>query len=268
MIAARIEFDEMPKRGKFQLREDTRTKGDPPKIGACVMTVFVWFVLILPVSRNAAASEGDVERTLSEEVARLAEAESGRDLSMKERGYVHFLLAVYRHDARSREKAEEIYRTLGTPESRAFLGSIDLLKARDATGAGFFGGLLAPFKRLRDARRGVEKLDSAVRENPSNLDIRVVRMITYLELPSFFGKFRDGFDDMKTILRWMEEGTVRIPDEEPLLRDRSSVFYYAGRYFLKSGQRDKAREMFLKSTKTSPHSPFGRAAGKMVLRLR
>jgi tetratricopeptide (TPR) repeat protein len=232
------------------------------------MATILGLMLTLLASRNATAAPDDAEKRLAEDVASLAGAELKTDLSQRDRAYVYFLLAVYRRDARSREKAREIYRALGTPEGRAFLGSIEILEARDAESVGFLGGLISPFKRFKEVWRGIDHLDAAVREHADNLDVRVVRMITYLELPSFFGKYRDGFDDMMTILRWIKEEKVQIPEEEALLRDQSSVYYYAGRYFLKSGQRDKAREMFLKSTKASPRSPFALAAGKTLLEMR
>jgi hypothetical protein len=238
------------------------------RIGLQAVTVMLWCMLALFVSEYAAASQSDVEKTLAEEVSTLAEAELGTDLSQRDKAYVYFLLAVYRRDARSREKAQDVYRTLGTPASRAFLGSIEMLKARDAESVGFLGGLISPFKRFKEVWKGIDQLDAAVREHSDNLDVRVVRMITYLELPAFFGKFRDGFEDMMTILRWIKEEKVRIPEEEKLLRDQSSVYYYAGRYFLKSGQSERAREMFLKSTKASSRSPFSRAAGDMLLQIK
>ena len=256
------EFHKMRRTGELERLSNTMAGRRIRLQGIAVM---LGFMLSLFVSDNVPAAQNDVEKTLAEEVATLAEAELQTDLSQRDRAYVYFLLAVYRRDARSRERAREIYRTLDTPESHAFLGSIEMLKARDAESVGFFGGLISPFKRFKEVWRGIDQLDSSVRESSDNLDVRVVRMITYLELPAFFGKFRDGFDDMMTILRWTKEEKVRIPEEEKLLRDQSSVYYYAGRYFLKSGQSVRAREMFLKSTKGSARSPFARAAGKTLL---
>ena len=65
---------------------------------------------------------------------------------------------------------------------------------------------------------------------------------------------------MTLLLWWIETGRITVPAEEPLFRDQTSLYYFAGRYFLKTGREDKAREMFIRSDRASPRSPFAEAA--------
>lgn len=209
----------------------------------------------------------DIEWSLSQEIVKNVELElAGSPLSQADRGYAYFLLAVYKHDPLAREKAERIYKEMKTPESQAFLGSIEMLKARDLKSSGVFGNLLDIFKKRRHVLKGIETIDKAAAGRPANLDIKLVRAVTYLELPAFFGKLKVGFEDMKTLIRWIEEGKITVPDRETLFRDKSSLYYYAGRYFLKMSQSDQAKEVFLKSIQSSGQSPFATASRKRLSR--
>jgi hypothetical protein len=101
-----------------------------------------------------------------------------------------------------------------------------------------------------------------VSAHPDDVDVRVVRAITYFQLPSFFGKFDTGLQDIQVLLQWIQDKTATVPNEDHLFRDQASVYYYAGRYFQKTGEPDKARQMFLQSSQASPHSPFAQAAAR------
>src|ERR1700675_4597178 len=116
-----------------------------------------------------AVAPDDIEETLSQNIGSFAESGLKGNLSQENRGYLYFLVAVYKHDSSAGEKAEKIYMELNTPEALAFLGSIDILKARDLGNGGVFKGLVNIFKRWRYVKSGTEKLDRAVGENPDNL---------------------------------------------------------------------------------------------------
>ncbi len=235
------------------------------KIRSHPQAAVLFFLLrVLPIGSGEAFASDEIEEALSSEIGHVTKVKFREDFPQKDHAYLYFLIAVYQHDIRAREKAEEIYRRLNTPGSRAFLGSIEILKARDVAAGEIFKGMIHLFTRFGSVQRGTEQLDREVREHPDDLDVRIVRAITYLELPSVFGKFRDGFQDMKTILQWLKEGKAKVPDEEELFRDRTSIYYYAGRYFLKMGQADQAKEMFRKSSESSRRSPFAIAAKRRL----
>ncbi|MBI5078614.1 hypothetical protein HZB08_01140 [Candidatus Saganbacteria bacterium] len=190
-------------------------------------------------------------------------------MSQKERGILYFFLALHRHDARARQAAENIFKKLNGPESRAYLGSIQTLKARDFAGGGALQAItnLTPlgFIRIGYVQSGAGMLDEAVKDNPDNFEIRLIRANTYLGLPSTFGRFKDGYKDMTLVLEWMEKGKIALPDEDEYFRDKPYVYYTAGEYFLRAGEADKAREMFLRSSALAPHSPYAAAARKRRL---
>ncbi|MBI1822597.1 MAG: hypothetical protein HYR80_00545 [Nitrospirae bacterium] len=123
------------------------------------------------------------------------------------------------------------------------------------------------FKKQRYVQDGIEKIERTATDNPANLDVRIVRAITYLELPSLFRKFNVGLEDIKTLINWVQEGKVSVPNRETFFRDKSSIYYYAGRYFLKVNQIGQAKEMFIKSSESSAQSPFAMASRKRLSRL-
>lgn len=221
-----------------------------------------WLILFLSVSAGAAFGNHQVDRieaALSDEVGGRVAPRLGEVLSEEDRAYGYFLLAVYRHDPAARDKAEEIYARLNTPDSRAFLGSIGLLKARDSK-----GGLFSLLKRKRLAQKGIDKLDAAAEADPDDPKVRIVRAISYLGLPALFGKFEEGFTDIKKVLRQIDEGTLSVPEEEPFFRDRASLYYYAGRYYLRKGEKEKAKDLFSKASGSTFHTPFAAAAKKRM----
>lgn len=205
----------------------------------------------------------EIEAALSDEIGKQVVSKLGEDLTEEDRAYAAFLSAVYKHDLAARKKAEAIYERLKTPASEAFLGAIEMLKARDWEG-GFFQGL---FKRKRLVQRGIEALDRAVKTHPDDPQVRIVRAIAYLRVPSFFGKFEEGLADMEKVIQWMEEGKIDVPEEERFFRDRSSLYYYAGQYYLKSEEKDKAKEMFSRASASTFHSPFAVASRKRIAAL-
>jgi tetratricopeptide (TPR) repeat protein len=228
------------------------------RIGLAILfSISVW-------TGNAYANHqvDEIEAALSAAVGAAVESRLSDALSEENQAYAYFLLAVYRHDSGAREKSEALYERLHTAESGAFLGSIEMLKARDGSG-GFFKLL----KKKKMVERGIEKLDADVEAYPDDPKVRIVRAITYLGLPAFFGKFEAGFSDIELILREMEAGTISVPREEPFFRDRISLYYYAGRYFLRKDETKKAREMFSRAAESAPDNPFAAAAKKRLAAL-
>lgn len=225
-----------------------------------------WFVLFACLQTGIAFAShyvDEIEAALSEEAGNQVESHLTENLSEEDQAYAYFLLAVYKHDSAARKKAEAIYEHLNTPGSEAFLGTLEMLEARDLEG-GFFQKL---FKRKRLVQEGIEKIDHAARVHPDDPQVCIVRAIAYLRVPSLFGKFEEGLADMEKVIHWMEEGKMKVPEEEPFFRDRASLYYYAGQYYLKAGERKKAKEMFSKASAATFHSPFAVASRKRIAAL-
>jgi tetratricopeptide (TPR) repeat protein len=225
-----------------------------------------WVLLFLGLSIGTAFANhqvDEIEAALSDAVGAAIESKQSKNLSEEDQAYADFLLAVYRHDSDARGKAEVLYERLNTPESKAFLGSIEMLKARD-----YQGGVFQLFKRKKLVQTGIGELDTAAEAHPENPKVRIVRAISYLGLPAFFGKFEEGLADIEKVLRWIKEEKVSVPAEETFFRDRASLYYYAGRYYLRKGEKKKAKEMFSKTSDIAFNSPFAVAARKRIVALR
>ncbi|HZR45316.1 MAG TPA: hypothetical protein VFA47_01335 [Candidatus Manganitrophaceae bacterium] len=203
-----------------------------------------------------------IEASLSDAVGAAVESRWSDARSERDRAYAYFLLAVYKHDSGARERAEALYEKLNTPEGEAFLASIEMLKARDGA-----GGFFQLFKKKRMVQRGIEKLDADVDAHPDDPKVRIVRAITYLGLPAFFGKFEAGLSDMEILLHRLETGNISVPETEPFFRDRVSLYYYAGRYFLRKDEKKKAKEMFSLAIESAPDNPFVVASKKRLASL-
>ena len=215
-------------------------------------------LLTVPVSASARDA---VEDTLAREINRSLDAiGQQRDLPERDRAYLRFLDAVYQHDPPARQEAEDLYRQLSLPESQAFLGSLAILKARDLSERSLLSGIWHVFTEHRLVSDGITQLDAATSAHPDNVDIRVVRAVTYLQLPSIFRKFDTGLGDIQLVLKWIEENKVSVPKEDRLFRDQTSLYYYAGRYLSAAGEPEQARTMFIRSSQSSSASPFAQAA--------
>lgn|GEM_PF-5378053 len=225
---------------------------------------FVFFIIVLfPAETVFASHQVDpIEAALSDDAGKEVASRLNPDLPETDKAYADFLLAVYRHDAHARHEAEALYDRMNTPESHAFLGSLSMLEARD-----WEGGFFSVLKRKRLVDEGIEQLDRAVNAHPENPQVRIVRGIAYLRVPPYFGKFDEGFADMKKVIEWMEEGKIDVPKEERFFRDRSSLYYYAGQYYLKAGDPNNAKKMFSKSSDADFHSPFAVASRKRIAAL-
>jgi tetratricopeptide (TPR) repeat protein len=222
-------------------------------------------VLALISSSPSAWATDAIEESLAHDIGQRIEASPHPDhVSQSDLAYRYFLQAAYGTDATAAARAAGLYRQLDLPASQAFLGSLDILEARTLSQRGALGALVHFFAERRLVLQGIDKLDAAVSAHPDNVDVRVVRAITYLQLPSFFGKFDAGMQDIQLILQWIQHQTAVVPNDDPLFRDQASLYYYAGRYFQKAGEHDKARQMFLHSSQASPNSPFARAAVQRV----
>ena len=231
--------------------------------------VFFIFIIFLFTTNGALglSQSDEIEQSLSLDIVNIVEKRLILPLSESDKAYAYFLLAVYKHDAKARENAEKVYKGIASPESQAFLGSIEMLKARDLERRGFIASLIDLFKKESYIQTGIKKIERAASDHPENLDIRIVRAITFFELPSVFRKFQAGLEDIKTILNWIKEGKITVPKDETLFRDTSSIYYFAGRYFLKINQIPQAKEMFVKSSESSDQSPFSTASRKRLSHL-
>lgn len=238
---------------------------DKPSVSRPFFKVVLWLILFACWGSGIVYANhqvDEIEAELSEAVGAAVESRVSETLPQEDQAYANFLIAVYKHSSAAREKAQEAFGRLNTPDSPAFLGSLEMVKARD-----FSGGFFQLLKRKKMAQRGIAELDRAAEAHPDDIKVRIVRAIGFLGLPSLFGKFEEGLADMERVIQWLEEGKIEVPEEEPFFRDRTSLYYYAGRYYLKKNDKKKAKEMFSKASGSTFHSPFAVASRRRLAAL-
>lgn len=126
---------------------------------------------------------------------------------------------------------------------QAYLGSVYTLDSRDAwPGPG----------KLTYLRNGGKLLDSAVEADPENPAVRFVRAVDYYELPFFFGKGKDAYDDFQVLLKQID-GRIKTPyvlDAET----KQGICYFAGLSLKKYGQVSDAKAVWIKGLALAPDS--------------
>jgi hypothetical protein len=128
----------------------------------------------------------------------------------------------------------------------AYLGSVYALDSRDAW--------IGPGK-LSYLRKGAAELDEAVKADPSNPAIRLLRAMNYYELPAMLGKHRAAHDDFAYLLEQLQ-GALPMPYK--LNPDTlQAIYYYAGLSDAQFDQKDDARKLWQTGLAIAPASPLG-----------
>nr|VFK63154.1 MAG: hypothetical protein BECKUNK1418G_GA0071005_103017 [Candidatus Kentron sp. UNK]VFK71376.1 MAG: hypothetical protein BECKUNK1418H_GA0071006_10636 [Candidatus Kentron sp. UNK] len=185
-------------------------------------------------------------------------------------------------------------------EITAYLGSAYTLRARDYPWQGLYQVVPGPgFVRLGYVGKGVQLLDSAVAQKGSSPAVRLVRGMTFTQLPRPFGKFDTGLDDLNRLRGWIEAKDIDTPhtgpqsfgkldmemgDPDPS-RARGKVPNFAARYaamledpafrgefyfrladaYRRNGDEVNSRKFFSRAAEAaSPGSPFAIAAQEML----
>lgn len=113
----------------------------------------------------------------------------------------------------------------------AYLGSLTTVKGKHA---------YAPWKKLDYVEKGCDLMDKAVDIAPQNVGVRMVRAFNNLELPDFFNRIAYAIED----LTFLRNSRAWPHLNKPL---QAEVLYSSGLAFQKSGNKEKAREMFKKT---------------------
>lgn len=127
-----------------------------------------------------------------------------------------------------------------------YLGSLTTIKGKYA---------YAPWKKLDYVEEGCDLMDKAVALAPQNVRVRMVRAFNNLELPDFFNRIGYAIEDL-AFLR-----NERIwPHLDKSLQ--AKILYSSGFALQKSGNREKAKEMYKKTLalNISKEHPFKQKA--------
>lgn len=129
-------------------------------------------------------------------------------------------------------------------ELKAWLGSATLIRARDVW-------VLEQPKYLST---GTSLINAAVLAEPDSLNIRFIRVNTYLPLPSFLGQNDIVVSDLEFILKHLQGS-----DDKELLQD---TYYKLGLAYKKINNANKAKENFNMAIKVDKDSKIAHKIAK------
>jgi hypothetical protein len=128
----------------------------------------------------------------------------------------------------------------------AYLGSAYALDSRDSW--------IGPGK-LSYLKKGDAALDTAVKSDPTNPAIRLLRAMNYYELPAMFGKHRAAHDDFAYLI---EQLRGALPMPYALTNDtRQAIYYYAGLSDIQFSDTAGAKDAWQTGLALAPQSRLG-----------
>ncbi len=128
----------------------------------------------------------------------------------------------------------------------AYLGSAYALDSRDSW--------IGPGK-LSYLKKGDAALDTAVKSDPTNPAIRLLRAMNYYELPAMFGKHSAAHDDFAYLI---EQLRGALPMPYALTNDtKQAIYYYAGLSDVQFSDKSGAREAWQTGLALAPQSKLG-----------
>jgi len=151
---------------------------------------------------------------------------------------------------KSIEQSARIFSELSSAEPenaevKAYRGSLMLLEA---------GKTWAVWRKYDLSKSGMTLLDDAVRQAPSNLEVRFVRAATTMHLPAFFSRDQQSKDDLSFIAKQASDA-VRRGELDPRIAAAALLFY--AQRVAKGEDRRAALE---EATHIAPDSPAGKEA--------
>jgi hypothetical protein len=109
--------------------------------------------------------------------------------------------------------------------------------------------------KLDFLKKGDKALDDAVKGDPSNPAIRLLRAMNYYELPAMFGKHRAAHDDFQVLLQQLN-GV--LPMSYALTPDtKQAIYYYAGLSDAQFDDPTGAKDAWQKGLALAPQSALG-----------
>jgi len=128
----------------------------------------------------------------------------------------------------------------------AYLGSVNTLQGNNA---------FLFWEKLKLAKKGIEKIDRAVESDSSNMEIRLLRAMNSLSLPSFLNRIEKSIQDFSYIETSGEFAQWPVDDQ-------AMVFYNSGLAFERNDKKNKAEEQFQRAIEIAPKSRWAESAQK------
>ncbi len=134
----------------------------------------------------------------------------------------------------------------GNGLAMVYLGSVITMKARDT---------ILPWKKWDYMQNGFKMIDNGVKTDPGNVEVRLMRAIHSVSVPSFFNRFDIGFRDFEYLSMVISENEIDFSQEFLL-----PYYYYYGTALEMDEKYQAAKEMFRKTIDVSPDSEYAKMA--------
>ncbi len=162
------------------------------------------------------------------------------------------------HDKQAVKKAEEYFLQVLSIDSThglalVYYGSLLTMKARDAS---------LPWNKLKYVKKGLARMDKAVYFEPDNPEVRLIRGINSVSLPSRFNRLSCGLEDFEHIQKIHQEHTLQLTENFWL-----PCYFNYGLALWKAENYTQAREKFLNTIEIYPESDYAAKAREYVERI-
>jgi len=138
----------------------------------------------------------------------------------------------------------------GDIETLAYLGSATTILGRDS---------FNPINKIRYVSKGTKLIDKAIKNEPNNIVMRILRISNSRALPGFFGRYKFVEKDLEFLLEFAEKEPLLFPSG--LL---ANIYYLKGEVLKDKGKISSAQEFWRKAVEVSPESPSGKKASERL----
>ncbi|NOT89873.1 MAG: hypothetical protein HOP03_17100 [Lysobacter sp.] len=170
---------------------------------------------------------------------------------LKTAGIASHQLAWLKVDSASEDAVQYLKRASSMrpadTELLAYLGSSHAMLARDSS---------LTVNKISNTNKGLALLDRAVRREPDNLTVRIIRGSVAYELPPMFSREKTAQDDYLFVLKAAKAGARVTPER------LSEIYFKLGQLAAKRKQIDVADKFYAKARSVAPRSAWAEKARK------
>lgn len=195
--------------------------------------------------------------------------EQPEDYNKKTKGQLYYFIGEKTKDINSTNKAINIFKEVLAEEPdnyliKAFLGSAYALRARDFPMKLITNLTPLGFLRLRYVHQGVRLLDQAVVSDDMNPMIRLIRGVTFKNLPKIFLQNDDGEKDLELLLYWLDNPTANKHYQDLLSESAfvSEAYFSIALFYLK--EKKNSKSLFKKVFELDSKNPWSKASAKIL----
>lgn len=110
-------------------------------------------------------------------------------------------------------------------------------------------------RKSRYVKTGIRKMDKAIRMEPDNIDIRLLRGFSSVNLPKFFQRARYTIEDLEYVIKKQSELSPEF---------KAKLYFNIGLAHEIMDNVELARKNWKKAVQVSPKSPFGKKARERI----